>query len=126
MSWHYFQGQAASVTEPRCQRIAHGHPERNRIVKSLKAIGQLVRDTLHRFVGGIGNDRLFSIEVTDKPKWFQFRRRISRSLVWCAKLIYPRSPEVATFMYEVMVEQAIAGSVVIRQATGEVIYPANT
>ena len=86
---------------------------------------QARRRRLDQLVGGIGNDRLFSIEVTDKPKWFQFRRRISRALVWCAKLIYPQSPEVATFMYEVTVEQAIAGSVVIRQATGEVIYPAN-
>lgn len=43
------------VAEPRGQRIAHGRTERNRIVKSLKAIRQLVRDTLHRFVRPIGN-----------------------------------------------------------------------
>ena len=32
--------------------MAHGPPKRNRIVKLLKAIRQLLRDTMHQFVGG--------------------------------------------------------------------------
>ena len=56
----------------------------------------------------------FSIEPKDKPKWFEFRRKIACGLVRLAKCIYPASPEVVGFFSDLMVEATIKGSCIVK------------
>lgn len=52
-----------------------------------------------------------NIQPKDRPKWFQFRRRISSALVRLARLIYPDSPEVKAFWMEKIIESQITSNV---------------
>lgn len=58
--------------------------------------------------------RFFTFEPTDRPRWFELRRRFARWLVNIAKRIYPQSPEVFAFLQEVMLEEVLYGSGVVK------------
>lgn len=58
--------------------------------------------------------RFFNIEPIEKPRWFEVRRRFARLLVRIAKRIYPQSPEAMSFMREVLMEQIMHGSCVVK------------
>jgi len=49
-----------------------------------------------------------------KPKWFQFRRRLSNWFLWLAKKIYPENPEVWAFFCKIMVDTMITGQSIVR------------
>lgn len=49
---------------------------------------------------------MFKLEFDYKPKWYQFRKQLSRFLVWAARKVEPKSPYVyAKFMEETMKAQ---------------------
>lgn len=57
---------------------------------------------------------MFKLSAKAKPKWHQFRWRISSWLVRLAQKIYPKNPDVTAFYTQVMVDQAIYGKSVVR------------
>jgi len=45
----------------------------------------------------------------EKPKWYEFRKRVARRLVRIAARVYPQSPEVNAFYTKMMVDTMITG-----------------
>jgi len=55
-----------------------------------------------------------SIESKEKPRWFQFRWKLSNIFVKIAVKIYPENPEVKAFWMQQMIDSLILGRSVIR------------
>lgn len=51
---------------------------------------------------------------TEKPRWYQFRYRLSRFLVIVAKKIYPKNPDVIAFHLQLFYDSLIYGKAVVR------------
>ena len=56
---------------------------------------------------------MLSITATEKPKWHNFRWRLSNSIVRLAMWVYPENPEVKAFFMKSMIDQMIYGQAVI-------------
>ena len=58
--------------------------------------------------------RMFKVTPTKKPKWYQVRHRTASLIVRLAKWIHPNNPDVYSFYAEMLMEQAIYGSTIIK------------
>ena len=68
---------------------------------------------------------MFSITATEKPKWHDLRWKLSNALVWLARRVYPRNPEVNAFLMQVMTDQMIYGQSVVRVNPAEMYKTPN-
>jgi len=57
---------------------------------------------------------MFSITATEKPRWYNFRWKLSNVLVKSARLVYPENPEVNAFFMKLLMDQAVCGKSVVR------------
>lgn len=60
------------------------------------------------------------IEAKAKPKWHQFRWRVSNALINIARKVYPKNPELTAFMCEVMVDKMLYGQSIVRVGQEEI------
>jgi len=57
---------------------------------------------------------MIDIQAKEKPKWYQFRWKLSNMFVIIAKKIYPESPEVRAFYMKQLSDMMIYGNVITR------------
>ena len=58
---------------------------------------------------------VYTLKATVKPKWYQFRHRLSSFLVRIARKIHPENPDVMAFYAQLMMDQMLYGSAIVRQ-----------
>ena len=52
---------------------------------------------------------MFNIVIKKKPRWYQFRWKVSNLLVRLARKIHPKNPEITAFYVRMMTDQMIHG-----------------
>ncbi len=62
---------------------------------------------------------MFNIKSKERPKWYNFRWRLSNLFVKIATKIYPENPEVIAFFMKLIQDEMIYGKSVIRVEPGE-------
>ena len=57
---------------------------------------------------------MYTVQATERPKWYNFRWRVSSALVRLARRIYPANPDVKAFFMQIAMDQMICGGSVVR------------
>lgn len=57
---------------------------------------------------------MFDIEAKEKPRWYEFRRKLSTFFVRIARRIHPQNPDVTAFHLQLMSDAMIYGRAVVR------------
>lgn len=57
---------------------------------------------------------LMHIEANEKPRWYQFRWKLSNLIMRIARKIYPDNPEVKAFYLQCIYDQMIFGKSIVR------------
>jgi len=70
--------------------------------------------------------KTYEFKATKKPKWFQFRWRVSNLLVKIAKRIYPENPEVMAFYAKLLTDTLIYGQSITQVDMSEIYEKAGT
>lgn len=63
----------------------------------------------------------YTLKSTVRPKWYQLRFRLANAFVRLARKIHPENPEVMAFYTQLMMDQMIYGTSIVRidPMTGE-------
>lgn len=54
------------------------------------------------------------VDATEKPKWHQFRWRLSNFLIKLARKVRPENPQLKAYLLESMMDHAIYGGAIRR------------
>lgn len=64
-------------------------------------------DEIYRLIPKQKPIKSFDITANEKPKWYNFRWKISNMLVNVARKIYPENPDVMAFFAKLFVDASI-------------------
>lgn len=57
---------------------------------------------------------MYEFKAKERPRWYQFRLKLSNAFVWLARKVHPRNPEVYAFTTELMMDAMITGRSIVR------------
>jgi hypothetical protein len=66
---------------------------------------------------------MFTVVAKEKPRWYQFRWKLSNFFVRIARRIYPENPEVTAFYMQTMTDQLIYGQSIVSIGPEEIRVP---
>lgn len=64
----------------------------------------------------------YRITTKDKPRWFQFRWKLSYLIMRLARWVYPPSPEVWAFITQMAMDEMIFGGAIRRIKPEDAVF----